>query len=177
MFRILKNNESKRPILKEIDLNIQMDVGAPCPVVLSDERTVILIFYLRHNDPDWDGTYVHVRDNDEDVGAACVQFKHYEQVKYGWPNDEAMRGHRYYEMGLMPYGIYEVKNSDWLAELEKGNSVHPYHNKESFMDNKHYIFFFHDSCFEIICKELSVEVYKTDSLNSVAKQKALELYK
>ena len=88
-----------------------------------------------------------------------------------------MAGHKYYKLGLLPYRIYEVENSDWLAELEKGNSIHPYHNKVRFMDGKHYIFCFHDSCFEIICKEISVKIHKTASLNNVAKQKAIELYK
>lgn len=177
MFQILKKKDNQKQSLKEFNLNIQMDSGAPCPIVLSDERTVLLIFYLNHFDPKWDGTYTDVRDNNEDMGVACVQFKYYKQVKYGWPNDEAIAGHKYYKIGLLPYRIYEVENSDWLVELERGNSVHPYHNKKIFMDNKHYIFYFHDSCFEIICKEISVEIYKTDSLNNIAKQKAIELYK
>lgn len=167
---------SKKPILKELNLGIKMDCGAPCPVILSDEHTVILIFYLDSCEPTWDGTSVHIRDNYEDVGVACVQFKHFKQVKYGWPNDEAMHGHKYHKLGLLPYRIYEVENSDWHAELERGNSVHPYHDKARFLEGKHYIFCFHDSCFEIICKEISVEIHKASSSNVIAKQKAIELF-
>ncbi|WP_371381617.1 hypothetical protein [Sporomusa aerivorans] len=166
-----------KPILKELDLGIQMDSGAPSPVILSNEHIVMLIFYLNHFEPNWNGTTIHVRDNNDDVGVACVQFRHYKQVKYGWPNDEAYAGHKYKKLGLLPYRIYEVENSDWYAELEKGNSVHPYHNKERFMQGKHYIFFFHDSCFEVICKEIIVETHKAASLNTIAKHKAMELFK
>jgi hypothetical protein len=87
-----------------------------------------------------------------------------------------MVGHKYHKLGLLPYQFYEVENSDWFAELEKGNSVHPYHDKAQFMDGKHYIFYFHDSCFEIICREISVEIHNTGSLNDIAKQKAIELF-
>jgi hypothetical protein len=64
---------------------IKMDIGAPCSVILSDEHKVILIFYLDSSKTTWDGTSVHVRDNNEDFGVASIQFKHYKQVKYGWP--------------------------------------------------------------------------------------------
>lgn len=167
----------QKPVLKELDLGLQMDIGAPCPVILSDEHKVILLFYLHSSDPKWDGISVHVRDSNDDMGIACIQFNHYKQVKYGWPNDEVMAGHKYYKLGLLPYRMYEVENSDWFAELERGNSIHPYHDKARFMDGKHYIFYFHDSCFEIICKEISVEIHNTGSLNNIAKQKAIELYK
>lgn len=167
---------NQRPVLKELDFGFQMDVGAPCPVVLLDEHKVILLFYLHNPEPNWDGTTIHIRDSDNDVGVACIEFTQYKQVRHGWPNDEAIAGHRYYKLGLRPYRIYEVENSDWFAELERGNSVHPYHDKARFMDGKHYIFFFHDSCFEIICREISVEIHRAASLNDIAKQKANELY-
>ncbi|MBP2654648.1 MAG: hypothetical protein H6Q73_2217 [Firmicutes bacterium] len=167
---------NRNQILKELDLGIKIDSGAPCPVILSDEHKVILIFNLYSPVPTWDGTSVYVRDNNDDRGVACVQFSHYTQVKYGWPNDEVIAGHRYHRLGLLPYRIYEVENSDWLAELEKGNSVHQYHDKTRFMDGKHYIFYFHDSCLEIISREISIEVHNTDSLNDIARQKAIELY-
>lgn len=167
----------KSVVLEKLNLGIEMDCGAPCPVVLSDERTVFIIFNLAQHNPDWDGSTVHIRDNDNDSGVACIQFKHYKQFKFGMPNDEACYGHKYYKYGLKPYEFYEVKNSDWYAELEKINSVHPYHNKERFLSGKHYLFFFHDSSFEIICEEISVDVFASDNLNAIAKQKAAELYR
>ena len=69
----------QKTTLKELDLGLQMDSGAPCPVVLSDEHKVILLFYLYSSNPDWDGTTIHVRDSDNDVGVACVEFKQYKQ--------------------------------------------------------------------------------------------------
>jgi len=60
---------------------------------------------------------------------------------------------------LEPYGVFEVQNSSWLRKLEKMNSVHPYHDKERFMENmKHFVFSFHDTTFECIAEGFNVEV-------------------
>jgi len=41
--------------------------------------------------------------------------------------------------------------------LVKMNSVHPYHKDDQFSKYKHFIFFFHDSCFEIVAEAYSIE--------------------
>lgn len=164
--------------LKMVGLDFGMDSGAPCPVVISDEHKLILLYYIQRTDKDyWDGTDIKVRDSDEDLGVTCITFKDYTQVKYGWPNDEVCNGHRYYKYGIKPYAIYEVLNSDWIKKIEKGNSIHPYHSPTLFKDDKHYVFYFHDSCFEIISTKFDVEFFYNKSLNEVARLKALELYK
>ena len=143
--------------LVEILKELQSDVGAPSPKVISDEHNVYLLFYLNAKDPNWDGTYVHVRD-DNDLGIALVTFKHFDEFKFGGPNDEAISGHPYYGAGLKPYSIHKVENSDWIEQLEKQNSVHPYHKPEKYHELQHLIFFFHDTCFEIVCKDYSYEL-------------------
>ena len=37
------------------------------------------------------------------------------------------------------------------------NSVHPYHKDEHFSKYEHYIFFFHDTCFEIVAEGYSID--------------------
>jgi len=70
---------------------------------------------------------------------------------FGPPNEEALAGHPLNEKGLKPFGAYEILNSSWLNELEKMNSVHPYHVKSEFMKGKrHIVLTFHDSTFECI---------------------------
>lgn len=73
---------------------------------------------------------------------------------FGPPNDEALRGHRLYSIGLKHYSSFEVENSTWIAELEACNSVHPYHRKERYRALRHYIFTFHDSTLELVAEGL-----------------------
>lgn len=141
--------------IKEFKIGLQIDVGAPTPTVLSSENEVYLVFYVNKPDPNWDGTYANVR-SDSDDGVATVRLSSYAQFKFGNPNDEAINGHPYYKHGLQPYTIQEVFDSDWIEELRLMNSIHPYHSDEQFKDFRHLIFFFHDTCFEIVCKNMEI---------------------
>ena len=147
--------------LEQIDSIPQCDIGAPLPFVLSAGHFVYLFYYLKENDENWDGTYVNIRD-DNDKGIACIKFKGCTQYKFGSPNDEAIEGHPLYKYGLQAYAFFEVKNSEWVKTLMKMNRVHYCHRDEYFDNCKHYIYFFHDNCFEIVCDSYSYEIMQTN---------------
>lgn len=138
--------------VKKVNTNIQIDIGAPTPTLLSNEHEVYLTFYVQIIDPNWDGTTVNIRES-SDEGIATIKFTKYAQFKFGNPNDEAITGHPLYKYGLQAYSIQEVINSNWIEELKRMNSVHPHHKDSSFELYKHFIFFFHDRCFEIVCEK------------------------
>ena len=142
--------------IEQISEDFEIDIGAPTPTILSNERTVYLIFYVSNIDPDWDGSTVHAR-SDKDSGIVTIRFDRFAQFKFGSPNDETIEGHPYYKYGLQPYSIQIAKDSEWIEELRKMNSVHPYHEDKKFEKYNHYIFFFHDRCFEIVSEGYSVE--------------------
>ena len=118
-----------------------------------------------------DGTTVKIIGTDsEEENVAIIQFERCYAYLFGPPNDEAFNGHPLSKKGLKPYSVFEIKDSSWIREYEKMNSVHPYHNKESFMNNKkHYIFSFHDSVFECIASSYKV------SINNISIRKSMEL--
>ncbi|MBN1601768.1 MAG: hypothetical protein JW915_09175 [Chitinispirillaceae bacterium] len=163
----MKLDPSKKQYLKEIDLNVKMDSGAPCPYIIKNEYKLYLMFYIDMPDPNWDGTYVNVRDNARDKGIACISFNNYCQIIDGWPNDEVLIGHRYYEFGLKSYRFFEVIHSDWIMDILNRNRKHPNHNDSLFEDDKHYIFCFHDTCFEIITNGYKVDVFNDKSMKDV----------
>ncbi len=69
----------------------------------------------------------------------------------GAPNEEAIAGHPLSDRGLEPFAAFEIKQSSWIRQLEKLNSVHPYHDRERFLESKrHFVFVFHDSTFECL---------------------------
>lgn len=145
----------------------QSSIGAPIPFVMSDERTVVLAYYLENVPKNWDWTTVRIVGLDtEGEPVALVQLKGYHAYVFGPPNDEAFSGHPLASRGLRPYGVYPVENSSWIRSLERMNSVHPYHKPDKFEELKHFVFAFHDSTFECVAKEFSLTTH-TGSIRSL----------
>lgn len=90
-------------------------------------------------------------------------------VRHGWPNDEAIGGHRLYGKGLCAHGYFEVENSKLIQELELGNRVHPSHKPEHHRGYKHYLLSFQDETIEIVSKEVSHETFEEDVMLVVPK--------
>jgi len=137
----------------------QSSVGAPIPVVIAGEHSLAVAFYAEIYDPEWDGSTVRKVDPDtKEKSVIIVRFDGCYAHLFGPPDSEAFSGHPLYERGLRPFRNFEVKKSSWLAAMEKLNSVHPYHNKRSFLkDKRHFILAFHDSTFECIAKGYTIE--------------------
>lgn len=134
----------------------QSSVGAPTPIVLSDEGKTLLAFHLQNTPEDWDGTTIRLIGPESEEPSAIVEFKWCYAYMFGPPNDEAFNGHPLYKRGLHPYGAFEVIGSSWLRQLERMNSVHPYHKPERFWARHHYIFAFHDSTFECVADRFQI---------------------
>jgi hypothetical protein len=156
--------------IKEILTDIQSNVGAPCPKIISDEHNAYLFFYLEDQNEK-----INLKKENNNSKIAKFTFYSYDQFKFGAPNDETSDGHEYSKYGLEPYSINEVINSDWIQYLRKQNSVHPYHSDEKFNNLKHYIFFFHDSCFEIVCEKFNFVIIEEANYNSSIIQTINEL--
>lgn len=80
-----------------------------------------------------------------------VRFPLYTYATFGAPNDEALAGHPLYRRGLKHYSVHEIVGSSVIEMLERRNSVHPRHDRDSFLrDRKHYVFTFQDSTLECV---------------------------
>ena len=83
-----------------------------------------------------------------------VRFPLCNYVIFGAPNDEALGGHPLYSRGLKHYSVHEVRHSSLIEMLERRNSVHPRHDRESYVrDKRHYVFTFQDSTLECVVNE------------------------
>jgi len=145
----------------------QSSIGAPLPTVIASENSLSVIFYLEQRDPNWDGKTVKLvtpDSSDEPIG--LVRFVHATAHYFGPPNDEAFRGHPLAKRGLKPYGAFEVFSSSWIRALENMNSVHPKHWPGIYSSHRHFILTFHDTIFECIAKDFSVEQH-SGSLRSI----------
>jgi hypothetical protein len=90
--------------------------------------------------------------------------EHYAIVKFvlprahyfGSPNDEALQGHPLAERGLRPYGIFEIRKSSWIRDLERMNRVHQAHDAGRFEALRHFAFTFHDRLFECVARGVTL---------------------
>jgi hypothetical protein len=138
----------------------QSSVGAPCPMILAGEQHLHLAYYLEAASELWDGKTVRVV-GEQSTGepVALVVFSRAIAHMFGPPNDEAFSGHPLASRGLRPYGVFEVQKSSWIRQLERMNSVHPYHRPERFARHHHFIFSFHDSTFECVAETFKLAAH------------------
>jgi len=156
--RTLAINEHKSYCVP-LDFPYKCDVGAPLPHLIQNEHKSILLYFLKSAKKDWFGKSVEVISLSEtERWIAVLSFKRCQSTRFGAPNDETLEGHPLYGSGLDYYDAYEVKNSDWIKDLEKINSVHSNHSSKYYEKYKHYFFTFHDSIFECVAMDFEVEV-------------------
>ncbi len=151
------------PYAVEIPFPVSWDTGAPLPHLLQSDSRTFLVFFLARIDPNWDGTYVHVRHpgGPEIEMLGVVEFKRCICTKMGTPNDEVLHGHPLHGKGLVGYQAQTVENSTWLKELEAINAAHTYYKPDRWRTLKHYILPFHDTTFECVAEDFKVEVRET----------------
>lgn len=139
----------------------QSSIGAPLPIVLSDEHEILLGYLVEDETSDWDSSDVRVVGPDTSgESLALVEFNSYSTFMFGAPNDEAFSGHPLAKRGLHPYTAFQIEDSSWVRQLEQMNSVHPYHKPERFERLKHFIFAFHDSTFECVAEGFVVSKHE-----------------
>jgi len=114
------------------------NAGAPAPVVLANESSVVLSYRLAISD------------------FAFVRFSASRMHLLGLPNDEALHGHPLWGRGLEFYSGYRAKDSSLIRRLERANSAHQFHQSTSFDALDHYIVTFHDSTFECVAKSVDI---------------------
>ena len=135
--------------------------GAPLPHVFADEGRLVVAYIADAPDPSFDGTNPRsVSPATGNQSIAILTADPYLAFQFGQPNDEVIRGHRLYALGLRAYEAFEVRNSLWIASLEKANRVHSSHTPELFSDYRHFILTFHDSTLEFIAESFSTSLHK-----------------
>jgi hypothetical protein len=128
------------------------DVGAPLPIVVANEHSVTVAYYLRDDPPDG--------ASPNEWSRAIVRFRHCRAHYMGAPNDEAFSGHPLAGRGLRPYGAFEVLESSWIREMERRNEVHPYHRGGWLQSLRHFVLAFHDSTFECVAEGYRSETFR-----------------
>ena len=123
---------------------LRWDAGAPMPTLVSSDVRSLLAFYR----PD--------QDVDDGLEVQTVEFVHCTAVRFGFPNDEALQGHRLWGSGLEFYAAHLVEESAWLEELRQIERVHDRAPTTPFADLSHFLLCFHDSTLEVVASRIEL---------------------
>jgi len=155
--------------LEEIGTKYPINIGTPEPKILCNDINLILLFYIDLLDLPKITNKIKQRAGESDTGIAIMKFKKNYIYKYGVPNDEVLDGHPYYKLGLEHYSFFKVNDSDWIKEIKRIESHHPYSDENSFDDLNHYIITFKDNTFECVAEDYNVE-YSIDTMEEALKK-------
>lgn len=137
--------------IEELKLGVTPEAAVSGAVLLQSEYSAFLTFNAQKetNEPSPYGGFYTV-----DADIVIVEFSGCLITKFGHPNDEAVASIPKYKNLDVAYGLCEVKNSEWVKELERNNSYQ--FPNTSYSDLRHFLIFFHDSTFECIAKEIKI---------------------
>ena len=134
------------------DIGFEPEAAVSGPVLLHTDTSAFLTFNA-----------VRMKEEKrETAGIGVIEILGCSVTKFGYPNDEALRGHPLWKRGLRHYGVFEVLSSSWVREKTEQNRVSFPKTPDS--KQRHFIFTFHDSTFECIADDihplLSTEPYE-----------------
>jgi hypothetical protein len=137
-----------------VDLGTRWEPNAPDAKIWQSDGVALLIL-LPHFD-DRDQRLVAIR------WTACAG------VMVSGPNDEARNGHRLYAKGLREcLWAAEVRDSAWIVELARINSVHPLHRPDRFDRLHHWILLIKESTVEVVADSVRVERLTAEEVRSL----------
>ena len=142
--------------IKEIG---EMNLGAPNPIILSNEYRLSIAFYLNIT-ADWDGTTCKMRNPKEDYEPLAIVNM---SGVYEFCQRENGINH---EVVGVPYDLCEsvwaIEDSGKAKRLSDGGSSSQY---------KHIIFGFHDSTVECLCLDYEILHVKSTVYDAIEKQR------
>jgi hypothetical protein len=103
-----------------------------------------------------------------DLGIAVLAVKNCVTLKMGYPNDEGLPEHQFYDYGLSKSPVLEIINSPWIKEVleQKHASARrilsdysAFKVSEEKKLKRHFIISFCENTFECIASSLIVECY------------------
>ena len=133
--------------LSEINLGIDIDFGSPARLFLSEMK---LVLYLERDESTVFSQKQTLPDEVLLLFAGCIYHS------FGPPTAVNICTHRYASIGLMPYKLYSVSNS----EIIRGFMESDLSLKASDSILNHYIIPLGDDTLEVICHKFSVHVEK-----------------
>lgn len=157
-----------RDKIVELDNVPQSCPAAPCPMIIADEHQLWLAYYLRDNNPDWDGSTCRLVDENSEEPCAVVHFRGLKNHIFGQPDEMRTHLHPLGKRGLNAYMSVEVIHSSWIRELANFHKKVPGHWPHTYDKARHFIFTFHDSSFECIADSFDITITRSSVRTALA---------
>ncbi len=146
--------------LIKIDWNPKWDGGAPLPRVYNGDTKTYLTYTVADWEEDSIGNFRTLEHDGYEEFHALVSFNGH-TFKFGVANDEVFSGLPWFNQGLEWAQI--IKNSKWIDELKAIHQVHPYYDRSSWDQQKHYLLIFKDEILEIVATGYEIEIFRTSA--------------
>lgn len=143
------------------DIGCQPSPSIPAETLLQDSHKTYLLFFAVSNSVDETGFF-------KDLGVAILECKNCLISKLGYPNDEGLAEHLFFEYGLAKYPISQVNNSPWVSEISEQIDISTHRIGRTHIDRinsrendkiKHFIITLKETTFECIASSLIIERY------------------
>ena len=126
-------------------------MSAPLPTIIATDNRMAFAYFVERSPIDAPDAIAIIRPQNCSIH------------KFGAPNEEGILGHHLFpEMQAIwdtdAFCGAEVRNSQWIAELERMNQARPLHTPSSSPARRHFIFAFHDSTLEFVADGFEVEI-------------------
>ena len=114
----------------------------------------------RHQKVGTDNTQPPLIKNRPEIQSSSSRFRICADVRFGWfPDENTFGNHPLAQLGLEPYGAFEVQNSSWVRKLAVLESVESGGRENSLRTKRHFIFTFHDTTCECVADSYSLRVH------------------
>lgn len=133
-----------------------MDWGAPAPLLLTDEYSAALCWYLETAEA-WDGRTIHRRNPVSDLGA--MAFVKLDRLISMRTQPTEQPNHTFAPIAPLSHCVCEIRNSAWAAEAPFGPAIH-------------LVFCFHDRVFEFLCGAYESSIVHSASLDMLDRMEA-----
>jgi hypothetical protein len=125
-----------------LDLGVTWEPNAPDAVLISDDHGRAILALQPH-------------PGDDDERVVVLVWRRCRASRMEPPNDEAISGHRLYEKGLKDvHWLGEVTDSEWIADLERRNRVHRYHDPGRFDGLRHFVLPLKETTVEVVARSV-----------------------
>jgi hypothetical protein len=142
---------AQSPVLKALELSIDWDRGAPCPILVQDGSQSVVCFYASRAPsavPTWDATLVDPSQAVGVVGVVAFSGCYASTVSgYGWAESQE---HPLWTLGLRRFrrhAAFEIVSSHWVTE---------YRGFRGDRSLRHFALLFPDSTMEFLAEEFAV---------------------
>jgi hypothetical protein len=148
----------------EYDIGCFPELAVSGPLLMADDGRLVFSFNATRLAADG--------YHREDAGRCVVRVPSCLAFKFGYPNDEARPGHPLYARGFVGTAVYEVLESSWMAELARQNRVQFPDWDLASCGARHFLFAFHETTLEVLCRALEVSLSGEPLAAEVARMRA-----